>query len=112
MAAAQGGSWPYFIGLAALFAGCLAVGLLSLVYWDRWLAQRRAAAMLGPGSASAAEFVRAPALTPGRRLALFIVARIGSAGPLEGARHRPVGGRGGRSPTLVLIVGFARDNAT
>ena len=65
-AAAQGGSWPYFIGLAALFAGGLTVGLLSLVYWDRWLAQRRAADMLGPGSASAAEFVRAPAFTPGR----------------------------------------------
>jgi len=83
-ARAEGGSWPYFIGLAALFAGCLAVGLLSLVYWDRWLAQRRAAAMLGPGSASAAEFVRAPALTPGRRLALFIALGIGLHNFAEG----------------------------
>lgn len=111
-AAAQGGSWPYFIGLAALFAGCLAVGLLSLVYWDRWLAQRRAAAMLGPGSASAAEFVRAPALTPGRRLALFIALGIGLHNFAEGLAIGQSAAAGEIGLALVLIVGFGLHNAT
>ena len=111
-AAAQGGSWPYFIGLAALFAGCLAVGLLSLVYWDRWLAQRRAAAMLGPGSASAAEFVRAPALTPGRRLALFIALGIGLHNFAEGLAIGQSAAGGEISLALILIVGFGLHNAT
>lgn len=111
-AAAQGGSWPNFIGLAALFAGCLAVGLLSLVYWDRWLAQRRAAAMLGPGSASAAEFVRAPALTPGRRLALFIALGIGLHNFAEGLAIGQSAAAGEIGLALVLIVGFGLHNAT
>jgi len=111
-AAAQGGSWPNFIGLAALFAGCLAVGLLSLVYWDRWLAQRRAAAMLGPGSASAAEFVRAPALTPGRRLALFIALGVGLHNFAEGLAIGQSAAAGEIGLALVLIVGFGLHNAT
>ena len=111
-ARAEGGSWPYFIGLAALFAGCLAVGLLSLVYWDRWLAQRRAAAMLGPGSASAAEFVRAPAFTPGRRLALFIALGIGLHNFAEGLAIGQSAAGGEISLALVLIVGFGLHNAT
>lgn len=111
-AAAQGGSWPYFIGLAALFAGCLAVGLLSLVYWDRWLAQRRAAAMLGPGSASAAELVRAPALTPGRRLALFIALGVGLHNFAEGLAIGQSAAAGEIGLALVLIVGFGLHNAT
>ena len=111
-AAAQGGSWPYFIGLAALFAGGLTVGLLSLVYWDRWLAQRRAATMLGPGSASAAEFVRAPALTPGRRLALFIALGIGLHNFAEGLAIGQTAAAGEIGLALVLIVGFGLHNAT
>jgi len=111
-AAAQGGSWAHVIALAALFAGCLAVGLLSLVYWDRWLAQRRAAAMLGPGSASVAEFVRAPALTPGRRLALFIALGVGLHNFAEGLAIGQSAAAGGIGLAVVLIVGFGLHNAT
>src|SRR3954469_25133199 len=50
-----GGSWPRFAFLAALFAGCFAAGLLSLVYYDQWLSARRGRSMLGPGAASVAE---------------------------------------------------------
>jgi zinc transporter, ZIP family len=106
------GSWPAFAGLAALFAGGLGVGLLSLVYWDRWLARRRAALMLGPGSASAAEFVRAPALTPGRRLALFIALGIGLHNFAEGLAIGQSAAAGGVTLALVLIAGFGLHNAT
>jgi zinc transporter, ZIP family len=66
------GSWLRFLALAALFAACFSIGLLSLVYYDRWLADRRAARLLGPGAASAAEFERPgiAGFTPARSLAL------------------------------------------
>src|SRR5690242_2550375 len=32
-----GGSWARFAGLAALLAGGVAVGAMSLVYYDRWM---------------------------------------------------------------------------
>ncbi len=53
----HGGSWYRFIGLAALFFGAIAVGLLSLVYYDRWLAGRRRG---GPGAASVRELTAGP----------------------------------------------------
>ena len=52
----HGGSWGDFVGLAALLAVGFGVGLLSLVYYDRWMARERAKSLLGPGAASAAEF--------------------------------------------------------
>src|SRR5689334_16542498 len=42
------GTWLRFAGLAAVFAGGVGAGLLSLVYYDRWLAQR--ARPFGPGA--------------------------------------------------------------
>jgi ZIP family zinc transporter len=111
-ASTAAGSWPAFAGLAALFAGGLGVGLLSLVYWDRWLARRRAALMLGPGSASVAEFERAPALTPGRRLALFIALGIGLHNFAEGLAIGQSAAAGEVTLALVLIAGFGLHNAT
>ena len=40
----HGASWWRFLGLAALFFAAIAVGLLSLVYYDRWLSRRRVTA--------------------------------------------------------------------
>ena len=42
-AAHHGGSWAHFAGQAGVFALALAVGLLSLGYYDRWLAARQRA---------------------------------------------------------------------
>ena len=111
-ARAQEGPWSNVAGLAALFAAGLGVGLLSLVYCDRWLAKRRVAAMLGPWSASAAEFVRTPALTPGRRLALFIALGIGLHNFAEGLAIGQSAAAGEISLALVLIAGFGLHNAT
>lgn len=62
------GTWLRFVGLAAVFAGGVALGLLGLVYYDR-TARRRG---LGSG------------WSPARRLALAIAVGIGLHNLLEG----------------------------
>jgi zinc transporter, ZIP family len=111
-ASKHGGSWLHFLGLAGLFAGCLAVGLLSLVYYERFIGRQRTASMLGPGAASAAEFERAQALTPARWLALFIAIGIGLHNFAEGLAIGQSAAGGEISLALVLIVGFGLHNAT
>src|ERR687885_401355 len=51
----DGGSWGSFAALALIFAVGASVGLMGLVYYDRWIGRQRAKAMFGPGSASTAE---------------------------------------------------------
>jgi len=56
-----GGSWLHFGWLAAVFAVSLTVGLMSLVYYDLWLARRaRASLRFGPGAANVREFRAGP----------------------------------------------------
>src|SRR3954447_3690933 len=55
-----GGSWGQFIGYAALLAGGLIAGLMSLVYYDRWIKQRRSSPLVGPGAAAVDEFASRP----------------------------------------------------
>src|SRR5207249_8274393 len=70
--ALKAGSDARFAGLGAVAAGCFALGLLSLVYYDRWMGAQRRKSMLGPGAASAGEFALAgPVLSPARWLALL-----------------------------------------
>jgi ZIP family zinc transporter len=108
----HGGSWPYFFALVALFSGCLAAGLLSLVYWERLVADRRASSLLGPGSASAAEFTDGRTHTPPRSLALFVAVGIGLHNFAEGLAIGQSAAAGEVSLALVLIVGFGLHNAT
>src|SRR6266542_3038457 len=54
--AVDGGSWGRFALLTFLFGAGAIVGLMSLVYYDRWMKKKRDEAMLGPGAASTAEF--------------------------------------------------------
>src|ERR1700730_6887997 len=73
-AAQHGGSWWRFAGLASVFALALTVGLVSLVYYDRWLTGRHRQRRGGPAAAVAVP-VRAgpgPRLSDAQRLALFI----------------------------------------
>src|SRR3954447_18632812 len=71
--------WGEFAGYAALLGGGFALGLMSLVYYDRWMARQRGRTLIGPGAASAAEFQRhgAGALSPARFLSLLIATGIG-----------------------------------
>jgi ZIP family zinc transporter len=107
----HGASWWRFLGLAALFFGAIAVGLLSLVYYDRWLSRRRPA---GPGAASASELAagRIARLTEPQRLAFFIALGIGFHNFSEGLAIGQSAAAGEVSLALLLIIGFGLHNAT
>jgi zinc transporter, ZIP family len=113
-AAQDGGSWLHFTGLAALLAGGVTVGVMSLVYYDRWMKRERERAMLGPGAASAAEFEPSwvVGLSPDRWLALLIATGIGLHNFSEGLAIGQSGASGAIGLAVVLIIGFGLHNAT
>jgi ZIP family zinc transporter len=45
------GSWREFVGFAALLAGGVVTGLMSLVYYESWIKRRRSSSLVGPGAA-------------------------------------------------------------
>ena len=92
----EGGSWVDFVRLAATFAAGASIGMMSLVYYDRWFGRQRSKAMLGPGAASAAEF---EPLVGGRPVARGLARAADRDGHraaqlLRGARDRAVRGPG------------------
>src|SRR5215208_614833 len=125
-AVSEGGSWAEFTGLSFLLAAGLIFGLMSLVYYDRWMKRRPSEPMVGPGAAAVAEyearswFMR---LGPGHRLALLIATGFGLhnfgegfaiVGPISGDGVRPswsflalLGLIGGGPTFLGTIVGQA-----
>ncbi len=110
----NGGSWVDFARLAFTFAAGASIGLMSLVYYDRWFGRQRSKAMLGPGAASAAEFDRSwvAGLSPAAWLALLIATGIGLHNFSEGLA---IGQSAAQDPVtlaLVLIIGFGLHNAT
>ena len=111
-AAAEEGTWSRVLALGLLFAAGLAVGLLGLVYWERLVSRRRAAAMMGPGAVSAVEMQHRQGLTPSRSLALFIATGIGLHNFAEGLAIGQSAASGELALAGVLVVGFALHNAT
>jgi zinc transporter, ZIP family len=114
----HGGSWAEFAGRAALFAAAIAVGLLGLVYYDRWLTRRTARAkelQFGPGAAHAEELraVRGiHALSDSKRLALFIAIGIGVHNFAEGLAIGQSAASDAINLAVLLIIGFGLHNAT
>jgi zinc transporter, ZIP family len=111
----DGGSWGEFIGYAALLAGGLIAGLMSLVYYDRWMKQRRSSTFIGPGAAAIDEFASRSwieRLSTGRQLALLIAVGIGLHNFGEGLAIGQAGAAGEISLALALIIGFGLHNAT
>lgn len=108
------GTWGRFAQLAATFTVCLGVGLLSLVYYDRWLANRPRARREGPGAALAEDLrPAASALThEASRLALLIAVGIGFHNFSEGLAIGQSAAKGEISLALLLIIGFGLHNAT
>jgi ZIP family zinc transporter len=107
--------WTRLAELAPLLAGGLIVGLMSLVYYDRWMANKRATPLVGPGAAAVDEFAARSwieSLTPGRRLALLIATGIGLHNFGEGLAIGQAAAADEVSLALVLIIGFALHNAT
>jgi ZIP family zinc transporter len=110
----QNGSWGHFVGLALLLALGFGVGLLGLVYYDRWMARERAKALLGPGAASAAEFEPSwiHGMSSASWLAVLIATGIGLHNFAEGLAIGQSAALGETSLALVLIIGFALHNGT
>ena len=110
----EGGSWVDFVRLAVTFAVGVTVGLMSLVYYDRWFGRQRSKAMLGPGAASAAEFDRSwvAGLSPAAWLALLIATGIGLHNFSEGLAIGQSAAQDQVTLALVLIIGFGLHNAT
>lgn len=108
--------WGEFAGLAALLAGGVAAGLMSLVYYDRWIERRiRPSKLIGPGAAAVAEYEERPwlaTLSPGRRLALLIATAIGLHNFGEGLAIGQSAAAGEIALALTLIIGFGLHNAT
>ncbi len=106
-------SWGRFATLAAIMGAALGVGLMALVYYDRFLAHRRPARAVG---AAPAVPTRASGLISGldgaERLALFIALGIGLHNFGEGLAIGQSAASGKLALATVLIVGFALHNAT
>src|SRR5262245_11702667 len=96
----EGEGWGEFVWLASLLAGGVVVGLMSLVYYERWLKQRRAASFHANGLSEAAT------------LALLIATGIGLHNFAEGLAIGQSAASGETSLALVLVIGFALHNAT
>jgi len=110
----EGKSWADFAGLAALFVTGASAGLMSLVYYDRWMGRQRSKAMLGPGAASAAEYAPSwvASLSPARWLALLIATGIGLHNFSEGLAIGQAAALDELSLAYVLVIGFGLHNAT
>jgi len=114
-ATAGNGTWLHFGWLSLVFAVSLTVGLMSLVYYDLWLARRARATMrYGPGAANVHEFRAGPIarLEPAQRLAFFIALGIGFHNLSEGLAIGQSAAGGQLRLALVLVIGFALHNAT
>jgi zinc transporter, ZIP family len=111
----SGGTWGDFIGKSILFTIALGTGLLSLVYYERWMARRAQRAGVGPGAASVSEFGiarRIHMLSNAKRLALFIAIGIGLHNFSEGLAIGQSAASGAINLAVLLIVGFGVHNAT
>jgi zinc transporter, ZIP family len=111
----QGHQWGSFAGYAALLSIGFAAGMMSLVYYDGWLKNKRATPLVGPGAAALDEFHARSwfeTLTPGRRLSLLIATGIGLHNFGEGLAIGQSAAAGALSLALVLIIGFGLHNAT
>jgi ZIP family zinc transporter len=112
-------------GYGLVFAAGLAAGLLSLVYYERWMGKQRSQAQTsaaapglhGPGAMSAVELsARRPSRmatwSAARRLSLMIAVGIGLHNFAEGLAIGQSAASGELALALLLVIGFGLHNAT
>jgi len=104
------------IGYGALFFLGISVGLLSLVYYERWLAARARGQSLGPGAMASGELTRTragiAAWPAARRLSLLIAVGIGLHNFGEGLAIGGSAATGAIGLATILVIGFALHNGT
>ena len=104
------------LGYAALFFLGLTVGLMSLVYYEAWLASRRKPRNFGPGTMAPGELAAAkPGIagwSAGRRMSLLIAVGIGLHNFGEGLAIGGSAATGEIELATVLVIGFALHNGT
>jgi ZIP family zinc transporter len=104
------------LGYGALFLLGLATGLLSLVYYESWLAARRQPRNFGPGTMAPGELAAArPGIagwSAARRLSLLIAVGIGLHNFGEGLAIGGSAAVGAIGLATVLVIGFALHNGT
>jgi zinc transporter, ZIP family len=102
------------IGYGALFFAGIGVGLVGLVYYERFLTRRPE--RFGPGSMAVGELSArrwgVAHLSPARRLALLIAVGIGLHNFGEGLAIGGSAARGEITLATLLIIGFGLHNAT
>jgi ZIP family zinc transporter len=104
------------LGYAALFFLGLTVGLMSLVYYEAWLASRRKPRNFGPGTMAPGELAAAKPGIAGwsaaRRMSLLIAIGIGLHNFGEGLAIGGSAATGEIELATVLVIGFALHNGT
>jgi len=104
------------LGYGALFLLGISAGLLSLVYYERWLAARGRPRRFGPGAMAAGELTSARAGLAGwsaaRRRCLLIAVGIGLHNFGEGLAIGASAAAGAIGLATILVIGFALHNAT
>ena len=105
-------------GNAAVFFGCFALGLIGLVYFDRYVARRaKRPRRFGPGAATAGELTssgQAPTSAFARffDLSMLIAVGIGLHNFAEGLAIGNSAAQGELQLAILLIIGFGLHNAT
>ena len=112
-------------GYGLLFAGGLAVGLLTLVYYQSWMVRRISRAQTsaaasgshGPGAMDVGELQarrpsRIASWSDARRLSLLIAVGIGLHNFAEGLAIGQSAASGELALALLLVIGFGLHNAT
>ncbi len=103
--------WGRFAALAAVYAGGLGVGLLSLLYLGRYQRSRRSSPSIGPGAMAVAE--TAEMEQSALHLGMSIAVGIGLHNFSEGlAIGQAAQAKGGLQLAVLLVVGFALHNST
>jgi ZIP family zinc transporter len=104
------------LGYGSLFFLGISVGLLSLVYYERWLAGRGRPKSLGPGTMAPGELTASRAGIAGwsaaRRLSLLIAVGIGLHNFGEGLAIGASAATGAIGLATILVIGFALHNGT
>jgi len=104
------------LGYGALFLLGIGAGLLSLVYYERWLAGRGRPRSFGPGAMAPGELIAAREGIAGwsaaRRLSLLIATGIGLHNFGEGLAIGSSAATGAIELATLLVIGFALHNAT